>query len=60
MKNRLSLQQRLIFPIVLLGLVAVLSNVLAVFSINNVNSMREPLRMIIWPARRSWRKSGVP
>ena len=38
MKNRLSLQQRLIFPIVLLGLVAVLSNVLAVFSINNVNS----------------------
>ncbi len=38
MKSRLSLQQRLIFPIALLGLVALLSNVLAVFSINNVNS----------------------
>lgn len=38
MKSRLSLQQRLIFPIALLGLVALLSNILAVFSINNVNS----------------------
>ena len=38
MKGKLTLQQRLILPIVLLGLVAVLSNVLAVFSINNVNS----------------------
>ena len=32
------LQQRLILPIVLLGLVTVLSNVLAVFSINNVHA----------------------
>ena len=32
------LQQRLILPIILLGLVTLLSNVLAVFSINNVHS----------------------
>lgn len=38
MKSRLTLQQRLIFPIALLGLIALLSNILAVFSINNVNS----------------------
>ena len=38
MKGKLTLQQRLILPIVLLGLVAFLSNVLAVFSINNVHS----------------------
>ena len=37
MKGKLTLQQRLILPIVLLGLVALLSNILAVFSINNVN-----------------------
>ncbi len=38
MKNRLTLQQRLILPIVLLGLVTLLSNLLAVLGINNVNS----------------------
>ena len=38
MKNRLTLQQRLIFPIALLGLITLLSNILAVFNINNVNS----------------------
>ena len=38
MKGRLTLQQRLILPIVLLGLVTLLSNILAVFSINNVNA----------------------
>ena len=38
MKSRLTLQQRLIIPVVLLGLVTLLSNILAVFSINNVNS----------------------
>ena len=38
MKGRLTLQQRLIIPIILLGLVAFLSNVLAVFSINNVHA----------------------
>ena len=32
------LQQRLILPIILLGLVTLLSNILAVFSINNVHS----------------------
>ena len=37
MKGKLTLQQRLILPIVLLGLVALLSNILAVFGINNVN-----------------------
>ena len=38
MKGRLTLQQRLILPIVLLGLIALLSNILAVFSINNVHA----------------------
>ncbi len=38
MKNRLTLQQRLILPIILLGLVTLLSNILAVFGVNNVNS----------------------
>lgn len=38
MKGKLTLQQRLILPIVLLGLVTLLSNILAVFSINNVHS----------------------
>lgn len=38
MKSRVTLQQRLIFPIILLGIVTLLSNILAVFSINNVNS----------------------
>lgn len=38
MKNKLSIQQRLILPIILLGVVALISNILSVFSINNVNS----------------------
>lgn len=38
MKGKLTLQQRLILPILLLGLVTLLSNLLAVFSINNVHS----------------------
>lgn len=38
MKKKLTLQQRLILPIILLGLVTLLSNLLAVFSINNVHS----------------------
>ncbi len=38
MKGKRTLQQRLIFPIVLLGLITLLSNILAVFGINNVNS----------------------
>lgn len=38
MKRNLTLQQRLVLPIVLLGLVTLLSNLLAVFSINNVHS----------------------
>lgn len=38
MKNRLTLQQRLILPIVLLGLITLLSNILAVFGIHNVNA----------------------
>ena len=38
MKGKLTLQQRLILPIVLLGLVALLSNILAVFGINNVHA----------------------
>lgn len=37
MRDRLTLQQRLILPVLLLGAVMVLSNVLAVFGINNVN-----------------------
>lgn len=38
MKNRLTIQQRLILPIILLGIVALLSNALSVFGINNVNA----------------------
>ena len=38
MKSKLTLQQRLILPIVLLGLITLLSNLLAVFSINNVHA----------------------
>ena len=38
MRGKLTLQQRLTLPVVLLGLVALLSNILAVFSINNVHS----------------------
>ena len=39
MKGRLTLQQRLILPIILLGLITLLSNILAVFSINNVHAL---------------------
>ncbi|MDE5939971.1 MAG: MCP four helix bundle domain-containing protein, partial [Lachnospiraceae bacterium] len=38
MKNRLTIQQRLLLPIVLLGIVALISNALSVFGINNVNA----------------------
>ena len=38
MKKKLSIQQRLILPIILLGIVALISNALSVFGINNVNS----------------------
>ncbi len=38
MNKKFSIQQRLILPVILLGVVAVISNVLAVFSIHNVNS----------------------
>ncbi len=38
MKGRLTLQQRLILPIVLLGLITMLSNILAVSGINNVHA----------------------
>lgn len=38
MKAKLRIQQRLILPIILLGAVALISNILSVFSINNVNS----------------------
>ena len=38
MKEKLTLQQRLILPVALLGLVILLSNFLAVFSINNVHA----------------------
>ncbi len=37
-KRKLTLQRRLILPVILLGLVTLLSNLLAVFSINNVHS----------------------
>ncbi len=38
MKGKLTLQQRLNLPILLLGMVTLLSNILAVFSVNNVNA----------------------
>ena len=37
MKKKFSIQQRLILPIILLGVVALISNALSVFGINNVN-----------------------
>ena len=37
MKGKLTLQQRLVMPILLLGLITLLSNLLAVFGINNVH-----------------------
>lgn len=38
MKSKMTLQQRLIFPIALLGVITLLSNILAVFGINNVHA----------------------
>ncbi len=38
MKKKLTIQQRLILPIILLGAVALISNALSVFGINNVNA----------------------
>lgn len=38
MKRKLTIQQRLILPIILLGVAALISNALSVFDINNVNS----------------------
>lgn len=38
MKGKLTLQQRLTLPIILLGLVTLLSNILAVSGVNNVNA----------------------
>ncbi|MCI8436462.1 MAG: methyl-accepting chemotaxis protein [Lawsonibacter sp.] len=38
MKGKLTLQQRLILPVVLLGLIMLASNLLAVFGINNVHA----------------------
>lgn len=38
MKKKFTIRQRLILPIILLGVVAFISNILSVFSINNVNS----------------------
>lgn len=38
MKGKLTLQQRLMLPVLLLGLIMLLSNILAVFSIHNVNA----------------------
>ena len=37
MKGKLTLQKRLLLPILLLGVITLLSNVLAAFGINNVN-----------------------
>lgn len=38
MKKKFTIQQRLILPIILLGIVALISNILSVFGINNVNA----------------------
>lgn len=38
MKGKFTIQQRLMLPIILLGVVALISNALSVFGINNVNS----------------------
>ena len=38
MRKKFTIQQRLILPIILLGVVALISSALSVFNINNVNS----------------------
>ena len=38
MKNKLRIKHRLILPVILLGVVALISNILSVFSIHNVNA----------------------
>ncbi len=38
MKHKLSIQKRLILPIALLGIVALISNILSIFSLHNVNA----------------------
>ena len=38
MNSRISIQRRLMIPVILLGAVALLASVLSVFSINNVNA----------------------
>lgn len=43
MKNKFTLQQRLIMPILFLGLITLLSNILAVFGINNVHNNAETI-----------------
>ena len=65
MKGKLTLQQRLVMPILLLGLITLLSNLLAVFGINNVHAnagtiVDEYIRRQ-WSRRwRSWRRSAAP
>ena len=38
MKNKLRIKHRLILPVIMLGVVALISNILSVFSIHNVNA----------------------
>ncbi len=61
MKSKMTLQQRLIFPIALLGVITLLSNILAVFGINNVHSNAGAISWTnTWSAKPSWRRSAAP
>ena len=59
MKGRLTLQQRLVLPVLLLGLIMLLSNILAVFSIHNVNAMQALLSISTWSVKQSWKVSVI-
>ena len=55
----MSLKHRLILPIALLGILALLSNIISICNIRNVNaSASTPI--IIWTAKAIWQKSASP
>lgn len=54
------LKHRLIIPIALLGIVALLSNILSVVNIRKVNASAPILLMISWTAKAGCRRSACP
>ena len=59
LKDKLTIQQRLILPIILLGVVALISNVLAIFSLHNVNSNARHIVDTIWLVRNGLVKYAI-